>query len=168
MPLRRRRKLVLHTDGASRGNPGAAAIGVVIKEDGGRILELIGKAIGRATNNVAEYTAVITALDWVQRYRPARVVVRTDSLLVVEQLAGHYAVRHPGLLPLYQQAKASASALSCTVQFQHVPRAENQEADALANAALDCQRDRLKPAGDRETGQPRLEESPSSRGQGAG
>jgi len=94
-------KAVLYTDGASRGNPGPAAIGAVIKDGQGRVLARISKRIGRTTNNQAEYRAVIAALEEAVRLGAAGVEIKSDSELVVRQINGRYRVKNPGLKPLY-------------------------------------------------------------------
>ncbi|HEY7833346.1 MAG TPA: ribonuclease HI family protein [Ktedonobacterales bacterium] len=128
--------LILRTDGASRGNPGPAAAGVVIEREDGRLVARGGHVLGELTNNQAEYRALILGLTAVARYQPAQVIVRLDSDLVVQQMNGRYQVRDQALRALHQQARALASALP-RIQFTHVPRAQNHLADALANQALD-------------------------------
>ena len=130
-------KAVLYTDGASRGNPGPAAIGAVIKDGQGRVLARISKRIGRTTNNQAEYRAVIAALEEAVRLGVAGVEIKSDSELVVEQINGRYRVKNPGLKPLYRQVKELQSSFqSCTIA--NIPRRQNMEADGLCNAALDA------------------------------
>jgi probable phosphoglycerate mutase len=130
---------MLRTDGASRGNPGPAAAGVVIEREDGQVVARGGHYLGIMTNNQAEYRALIAGLQAVARYRPAAVTVCLDSELVVHQMNGRYKVRHPDLYPLYDQARALARDLP-EVRFVHVPRALNHLADALANQALDAKR----------------------------
>lgn len=130
------RTLVVHTDGASRGNPGPASIGVVIAEPNGRVLRELGEAIPRATNNVAEYTAVIRALEQARAMGAGRVQCLMDSQLVVRQLNGSYKVKHADMLPLYRRVLELVQQFD-EVTFAHVPREMNTEADRLANAALD-------------------------------
>jgi ribonuclease HI len=129
--------LILRTDGASRGNPGPAAAGVVIESERGKLLAQGKKFLGRITNNQAEYRALILGLQAVARYQPAEVQVFLDSELVVHQMNGRYQVKDAGLLALHQEAKRLAAALP-GVQFQHVPRSKNHLADKLANEALDA------------------------------
>ncbi len=128
--------VVVHTDGASRGNPGPAAIGVVIAEPSGRVLLEFGEALAPTTNNVAEYTAVIRALERALELGARRVQVMMDSQLVVRQLNGSYRVKHPEMLPLYRRVLELIQRFD-EVTFTHVPREQNAEADRLANAALD-------------------------------
>ncbi len=134
-------RLVLRTDGASRGNPGPAAAGVAIEREDGRLIARGRHFLGQMTNNQAEYRALILGLRAVARYHPAEVTVCMDSELVVQQMTGRYKVRDAGLYPLYEQALALARDLP-RVRFVHVPRAENHLADALANEALDAERAR--------------------------
>ena len=130
-------KAVLYTDGASRGNPGPAAIGAVIKDGQGRVLARISRRIGRTTNNQAEYQAVIAALEEAIKLGATSVDLKSDSELVVRQINGRYRVKNPGLKPLYRQVKELQSSFqSCTIAS--VPRRQNMEADGLCNAALDA------------------------------
>ncbi len=128
--------VVVHTDGASRGNPGPASIGVVIAREDGRVLLELGEALGETTNNVAEYTAVIRALERAAEMGTRRVRVMMDSQLVVRQLNGSYRVKHAEMIPLYRRVLALIQKFDA-VTFEHVPREENSEADRLANQALD-------------------------------
>ena len=126
---------VLYTDGASRGNPGPAAIGAVIKDGQGGVLARISKRIGITTNNQAEYRAVIAALEEAIRLGATMVDIRSDSELVVKQINGRYRVKHLGLKPLYRQVKELQSSFqNCTATS--IPRRQNREADRLCNAAL--------------------------------
>ena len=127
--------VVLYTDGASRGNPGPAAIGAVIKDGQGRVLGRISKRIGITTNNQAEYRAVIAAFQEAIKLGAASVELKSDSELVIRQLNGRYRVKNPGLKPLYLQAKELQSSFqSC--KLTSIPRHQNKEADGLCNAAL--------------------------------
>jgi len=123
-------------DGAARGNPGPAAYGVVIRRPDGATQDSLGKYIGRHTNNVAEYYALIAALDYAAAQGIRRLRVYSDSQLIVNQIKGLYKVRHPDLRPLHERAKKQAAALE-SFSIQYVPREQNQDADDLANAALD-------------------------------
>ena len=130
-------RLVLNVDGGARGNPGPAAIGVVIATPEGETVERIAETIGVATNNVAEYRALLRGLERARELGAEAVEVRGDSELVVKQVAGEYRVRSAELKPLH------AAALEALAGFErwslrHVPRAENASADALVNAALDA------------------------------
>jgi ribonuclease HI len=122
-------------DGGSRGNPGPAAWGVVVLDTDGRAVEGFAGAIGRATNNVAEYTALLEALAIALARHADDVELLADSELVVKQVRGEYKVRHPDLVPLH------AEALRLIARFRkfkigHVPRDENKDADKLVNRAL--------------------------------
>ncbi len=129
------KKLVIFSDGASLGNPGQSAIGVVIHDEAGKVVGRISRRIGHATNNQAEYRAIIAALEEAVRLGAEEVEVRADSELVVQQLNGRYRVKKATLRPLYQkvvQLTGSLKAFSIT----HIPRTQNREADRLANKAL--------------------------------
>lgn len=126
----------MHTDGASRGNPGPAAIGVVITAPSGRLLAEFGEALRPTTNNVAEYTAVIRGLERARALGARRVRCLMDSQLVVRQLNGSYRVKHRDMLPLYRKVLELIQQFE-EVTFEHVPRDQNAEADRLANQALD-------------------------------
>ena len=131
-------ELIVYCDGASRGNPGPAAYGIVVTMRDGREILSEGRAIGRCTNNEAEYRGLARALEVVGQYQPAQVEVRLDSELLVQQMNGRYRVRAPGLAPLHARVQELVRALP-SVRFVHVPRGANARADALANAALDAQ-----------------------------
>ncbi len=128
--------VTLCIDGASRGNPGRAAIGVVAVQ-GGRAVREIGEAIGVTTNNVAEYRALLRALAEAEALGARRVRVQSDSELLVRQLRGEYRVRSDQLAPLHRAAMARFRAFEA-VTIVHVPRERNRAADALANQALDA------------------------------
>ena len=132
------RTLIVEADGASRGNPGAASYGAVVRDgDTGELLAELAEAIGHATNNVAEYRGVIAGLEAVRQIDPqARVQVRMDSKLVVEQLSGRWQVKHPDMKPLAERARGLFPANG--VVFTWVPRSQNKHADRLANQALDA------------------------------
>jgi acyl dehydratase/ribonuclease HI len=123
-------------DGAARGNPGPAAYGVVVRRPDGATQESLGKYIGRHTNNVAEYYALIAALDYAAAQGIRRLRVYSDSQLIVNQIKGLYKVKHPALRPLHERAKKQAATLEA-FSIQYVPREQNQDADDLANEALD-------------------------------
>lgn len=132
------RTLIVEADGASRGNPGAASYGAVVRDgDTGELLAEAAEAIGHATNNVAEYRGVIAGLEAARRIDPqARVEVRMDSKLVVEQLSGRWQVKHPDMKPLAERARRLFPGNGVT--FTWVPRSQNKHADRLANQALDA------------------------------
>jgi len=127
--------VVINTDGASRGNPGPAAIGVTIKDEQGKLIAAISQAIGRATNNQAEYRAIIVALEEAIRLQSEQVELFSDSELLVRQINGRYRVKNVALQPLYQQVKQLQGQLK-SFTITHIPREENTEADSLANKAL--------------------------------
>jgi len=130
-------KYIVHTDGAARGNPGPAAIGVVIEDEEGRTVYEASRALGVRTNNEAEYQALITALEYLKDVRPAEAEFRLDSELVVKQLSGEYKVKEPRLKPLHGQVVMLLNAVP-KYRIRHVPRGENARADELANEALDA------------------------------
>lgn len=130
------RKLIIHVDGASRGNPGPAAIGVVIR-DGRRTIATISQAIGTTTNNQAEYRAIIAALEKAVAMDASEVELKTDSELMQRQILGRYRVRNEGIKPLYARAKQLIDELP-VFTITCIPREQNAEADALANKALDA------------------------------
>ncbi|HEX5439605.1 MAG TPA: ribonuclease HI family protein [Ktedonobacterales bacterium] len=132
-------RLALRTDGASRGNPGPAAAGIVIEQVDGTILAHYGQYLGEMPNNQAEYRALILGLKLVTERQPAAVEIYMDSELVVRQMTGVYQVRDAMLQQLYREAMALVKALP-HVTFTHVRRAQNALADRLANQALNEQR----------------------------
>lgn len=137
LPTRGKAVMEIFTDGASRGNPGPAAIGIVFRRKGGEDLAEHVEAIGRATNNVAEYRAVVTALEFCQKWGIKRVHLKLDSELIVRQLLGVYRVKSPELRPLYQQVAFMSRGMA-EFEVTHVRREQNAHADALANRALDA------------------------------
>ncbi len=130
-----RADLTAYIDGASRNNPGPAAIGVVLLE-GDRVVATVSRCIGRATNNVAEYSSLIAALSESREFGARSVNIYTDSELLARQWSGAYKVRNPGLKPLYAKAKSLGSQFE-SVSVSHIPRHQNREADRLCNLALD-------------------------------
>ncbi len=135
-PERQAPSHVAYIDGASRGNPGPAAYAVVIKAPGGKTEFEIGKYFGRATNNVAEYYGLIAALDAAQSRGITRLLIRSDSELLVRQMQGRYKVKSADLKPLYERALKLSRGFA-HFAIEHVPREQNSEADALGNRALD-------------------------------
>lgn len=129
-------ELVIHTDGASRGNPGKAGIGVVIYDKDYRPLEELCRFIGESTNNAAEYRAMILAAQSAIAYRAKKVTFKTDSELLVRQLNGTYRVKSPGILPLYNELVAILQGIPVW-KICHVRREENVHADTLANQGID-------------------------------
>jgi ribonuclease HI len=128
--------VVIHVDGGARGNPGPAAIGVVVASDDGSILQEVAETIGVATNNVAEYRAVLRGLEVARLLGASGVELVNDSELVARQLTGQYKVKHPAMQELFLQARAALREFD-RWSIRTVPRAQNAGADALVNAALD-------------------------------
>jgi probable phosphoglycerate mutase len=133
------RRLVVEADGGSRGNPGPAGYGAVVRDAvTGEVLAEVSDSLGRATNNVAEYSGLVAGLQAAARaVRGADVEVRMDSKLVVEQMSGRWQIKHPAMRPLAAQARQAAAALG-RVSYTWVPRSRNAHADRLANQAMDA------------------------------
>lgn len=138
-------KLIIYTDGGSRGNPGPAALGVVIQDASGKLIKEYGEALGVKTNNEAEYEAVIFALKKVkalfgkEKTKTMTLDVRMDSELVMKQLTGKYKIEEEKLFPLFIKIwnlKMDFGAIT----FTHIPREKNKEADRMVNEALDAMR----------------------------
>ena len=123
-------------DGGSRGNPGAAAYGVVIRDGRGEIVARLKKYIGQSTNNVAEYFGLIAALDYAQTHEIRALRIESDSELLVKQMRGQYKVKSGDLRPLFERARKMSQTLE-SFRIDHVYREQNREADALVNQALD-------------------------------
>ena len=129
--------LHLFTDGGSRGNPGQAAIGIVLEDPSqGKVIREHYERIGIGTNNVAEYRALIEGLKLAKRYHPNRLICHLDSELIVRQVNGSYKVKMPTLQPLFDEIRALSQDFR-EVAFVHIPRIDNHRADALVNRALD-------------------------------
>jgi ribonuclease HI len=128
--------VIVHADGAARGNPGPAGIGVVVTDGRGRTVAEIAEGIGPATNNVAEYRAVLAGLEAAAEHGARKVLVRSDSRLLVEQLSGRFRVKNPRLIRLHEKARALMKGFR-EVAFEHVPRERNKAADRLANRGVD-------------------------------
>jgi broad specificity phosphatase PhoE/ribonuclease HI len=139
-------RVILEADGGSRGNPGPAAYGALIRDaDTGRVIAERGETIGVATNNVAEYGGLVAGLELYAEHTPdAELEVRMDSKLVIEQMAGRWKVKHPSMVPLAQKARRLAPA---GTTWTWVPRAQNGAADALVNAALDGRTEKASATG---------------------
>jgi ribonuclease H / adenosylcobalamin/alpha-ribazole phosphatase len=133
------RRLVVEADGGSRGNPGPAGYGAVVRDAAtGEVLAEVSDSLGLATNNVAEYSGLIAGLRAAAGIaRGANVEVRMDSKLVVEQMSGRWQIKHPAMRPLAAQARQAAGALG-RVSYTWVPRSRNAHADRLANQAMDA------------------------------
>src|SRR5689334_3679230 len=129
--------LIIHTDGASRGNPGAAAFAYTIASDGQPVIEEAG-CLGRITNNQAEYAALVRALEHAVRLGTHnRLLIHSDSELMVKQMRGEYKVKNEDLRDLYEQARSMVRQFTGTVTFKHVRREQNTRTDELCNLALD-------------------------------
>jgi ribonuclease H / adenosylcobalamin/alpha-ribazole phosphatase len=128
--------VIVSCDGAARGNPGPAGVGVVVAREDGEVLATIAEGIGETTNNVAEYTAAIEGLRRAADLGATDVLLRSDSRLLVEQLSGRYRVKNERLKRLHARATALASTFA-VIRYEHVPRERNVEADALANEGVD-------------------------------
>jgi len=128
--------VVAYIDGGARGNPGPAGFGVRVEQVDGTLIEEFAESIGTATNNVAEYSALLAALEWAKRHGHRQLHVRSDSLLLVQQMLGNYKVKNAGLQALHAKAGRLAHEVG-RVTFEHVARAKNAHADRLANAAMD-------------------------------
>jgi ribonuclease HI len=127
----------VHVDGGARGNPGPAAIGVVVTGSDGELVDEVAERIGVATNNVAEYRAVLRGLQRAAALGAREVDLVNDSELVARQLTGAYKVKHPAMKPLYEQAISALRGFD-RWSIRSVPRAQNAHADALVNQALDA------------------------------
>jgi probable phosphoglycerate mutase len=135
---------IANIDGASRGNPGPASYAVVLRDPSGKIILELAKNIGRETNNVAEYYALLAALDYAASHDIHGLRVRSDSELLVRQMQGRYKVKSPDLKPLHERAAKLARQIQYFV-IEHVRRELNSDADALANVALDQASERRAP-----------------------
>lgn len=137
------KKVTLHTDGGARGNPGPAGAGAVLYDDTGRTLTEAAEYLGHRTNNFAEYRAVAMGLEMIAKHfgkaqcANLEVVVRMDSELIQKQLTGVYQIKEESLFPFFIQIHNLRVSTFPHVSFEHVPRAENKRADALANEAMD-------------------------------
>jgi ribonuclease HI len=129
-------KLTVNVDGGARGNPGPAAIGVVVRNDDGAVVEQVGETIGTATNNVAEYRALLRGIELAAAHGATEVELIGDSELIVRQVEGRYKVKHADMKELHSQAKTMLADFD-NWSIRHVKRAQNADADALVNEALD-------------------------------
>ena len=130
--------MVVHVDGGARGNPGPAAVGVVVSTPEGDVLDEVGEPIGVATNNVAEYRGLLRGLERARALGATEVDIVNDSELVARQLTGAYKVKHPAMKPLHAEAMAALRGFD-RWGIRSVPRAENARADELVNQALDAE-----------------------------
>jgi ribonuclease HI len=129
-------RVVAYIDGGARGNPGPAGFGVRVEQPDGALIEEFAESIGVATNNVAEYRALLAALEWAKRHGHDQLHVRSDSLLLVQQMLGNYKVKNAGLQALHAKARVLVHEIG-RVTFEHVGRSLNAHADRLANTAMD-------------------------------
>lgn len=134
-------KFSIYADGGSRGNPGPSGSGAIIRDEAGDTVATVSEFLGVTTNNVAEYTAVLRALETLekmlgQKAREAEVSVRMDSMLVVRQMNGEWKIKHPGMKPLAARVGELVRSFG-SVTFEHVYREHNKDADELANEAMD-------------------------------
>jgi len=132
--------LTLEFDGGSRGNPGPAGIGVVVRAKDGTPLVTLGRFIGACTNNVAEYRALITAMEQAHRLGAKHIVIRGDSELIIKQMKGEYRVKHPDMKVLYEEAQDLIRQFD-SARIEHNLRHKNELADKLANLAMDRRKD---------------------------
>lgn len=128
--------LVAYTDGGSRGNPGPSGYGVLLQDGGARVVAELSEFIGIGTNNVAEYSGMLAALEYALEHGYVRLRVISDSELMVKQISGKYRVQSPDLRPLFEEARRRIAKLEA-FQIEHVLRGKNRRADELANAAMD-------------------------------
>jgi ribonuclease HI len=129
-------RVTVNVDGGARGNPGPAAIGVVLRDEDGRVLEEVGETIGEATNNVAEYKALLRGVELASDQGATELELIGDSELVVRQVEGRYKVKNAGMKELHAEVKRALGAFD-SWSIRHVRRAENADADRLVNQALD-------------------------------
>jgi ribonuclease HI len=137
-----KKKLLLHTDGGARGNPGLAGAGAVVYDASGKTINETSKYLGEKTNNFAEYSGVILGLEMIAKHfgkaqcKNFEIIVRMDSELICKQLNGEYQIKEETLFPLYIKVHNLLVSTFSDVTFEHVPRAENAHADRLANEAM--------------------------------
>jgi ribonuclease HI len=129
-------RLTINVDGGARGNPGPAAIGVVVRDSDGEVREEVGETIGEATNNVAEYKALLRGIELAAAHGGSEIELIGDSELVVRQVEGRYKVKNAGIKPLHAEVKRALQGFD-SWSIRHVRRAENADADRLVNEALD-------------------------------
>lgn len=128
--------ITAYIDGGARGNPGPAGFGVHIVDAEGALLAELYEGIGHATNNVAEYRGLLAALEWALEHGHTRVHIKSDSLLLVQQINGIYRIKNEGLIPLYRQARHLMARVG-DVTVEHVRREHNRDADRLSNLGMD-------------------------------
>jgi probable phosphoglycerate mutase len=128
--------ITAYIDGGARGNPGPAGYGVHIVDEKGALLAELYEGIGRATNNIAEYRGLLAALEWALEHGHKRVHIKSDSLLLVQQINGNYRIKNEGLIPLYRKARHLMAQIG-QVTVEHVRREQNRDADRLSNLGMD-------------------------------
>ncbi|MFA4874957.1 MAG: ribonuclease HI family protein [bacterium] len=129
-------EIIIHSDGAARGNPGPAGAGAVLSSPGGELVAEVSEYLGEMTNNQAEYRALLLALEEARRHGATRLEIYADSELMVRQLRGEYKVKNEGLKPLHREILRHLREVG-RYTIEHVPREKNSHADALANKAID-------------------------------
>jgi ribonuclease HI len=130
-------KLTVNVDGGARGNPGPAAVGVIVRDEGGGMVESRGEAIGRATNNVAEYRALLLGIELAAAHGATEVELIGDSELIVRQVEGRYKVKNAAMKELHAEVKRALAGFD-SWKIRHVRREQNADADRLVNEALDA------------------------------
>ncbi|HXB21007.1 MAG TPA: ribonuclease HI family protein [Candidatus Solibacter sp.] len=128
--------MTAHIDGGARGNPGPSAYGVIVRNSEGKIVKELGEYLGLQTNNFAEYSGLVAALEYAQKEKIPALKIFSDSELLVKQMKGQYKVKSPGLVPLYERARSLARQLQ-HFSIQHVRREQNRDADRMVNQVLD-------------------------------
>lgn len=129
-----------YTDGASRGNPGESGIGILMQDEQGTVLVSLSDYIGNATNNIAEYTALLRCLELAQRMRCTKLIAHSDSELMVRQVQGKYKVKDPGIKKYFGQVQKILQSAPFSFEIKHVAREENHHADELANRGINLKR----------------------------
>jgi ribonuclease HI len=129
-----------YTDGASRGNPGESGIGILVKNEQGEVMLSAGGYIGQATNNLAEYTALLTLLKHMKRIPCTTLLVHSDSELMVKQFNGEYKIRNRDIAVLHGKIMALLAASPFEMKLRHIPRDRNSEADRLANLGIESKK----------------------------
>lgn len=129
--------VLAYIDGASRGNPGESGIGVILKDEKNNIIERISCYIGNATNNIAEYQALLTCLKRVKELNLDRLVIHSDSELLVRQMQGKYKVRNVRLKKMFEEVQKLVKSSDFKLEIKHIKREQNRDADLLANAGID-------------------------------
>jgi ribonuclease HI len=127
-------------DGASRGNPGESGIGVLLQDENGKNIALISGYIGKATNNIAEYTALLVCIKKASQLKCSKLLIHSDSELLARQMNGQYKIKNNGIKKIHQQVMHVLSKSSISIEIEHIGREYNSDADSLANAGIDSKR----------------------------